>query len=160
MGRQLSNTWKLVICILICEGTGIISGFIGSARDNVWFDNLQKPSWNPPNYIFAPVWTTLFLLMAIALWLVWKSNAPEPQKKRAEWLFALQLFLNFWWSVLFFRLESPSLAFADILLMIVIIITTIFQFAKISKTAAWLLVPYISWVSFASLLNYEIWKLN
>jgi translocator protein len=156
----LSNNLKLLICILICQATGIISGLLTNAQNNVWYDNIIKPSWNPPGYLFGPVWTVLYLLMAISLWIVWKSNAYEPMKKEAMLLFASQLFLNFWWTILFFKFQSPIAAFIEIIIMISLILFTIFRFAEISKTAAWLLLPYISWVFFATLLNYKLWVLN
>jgi tryptophan-rich sensory protein len=149
-----------VIAVVICEATGILSGLISQTYMNPWFDTLNKPSWNPPGYIFGPVWTFLYLLMGTALWLVWKSDAPEQKKKNAELIFALQLFLNFWWSILFFRFHSPAFAFMEIILLLATIFITIFRFAPISRTAAWLMVPYISWVSFASILNYTIWMMN
>ncbi len=155
-----SNTLKLIIAILICEVTGILSGFLSNSGRGPWFDSLVKPEWNPPSSVFGPVWTILYLLMGISLWLVWKSNAPEPQKKQAMWLFAFQLFLNFWWSMIFFKFHAIGLAFAEIIMMWVLILFTIIYFSKISKPAAWLLVPYIAWVSFASILNYAIWMLN
>ncbi|MDQ3017903.1 MAG: tryptophan-rich sensory protein [Bacteroidota bacterium] len=155
-----SNTVKLIIAILICEGTGILSGFLSNSGRGTWFDSLVKPEWNPPSYLFGPVWTFLYLLMGISLWLIWKSQAPESQKKIAMWLFAVQLFLNFWWSMIFFKFHSIGLAFAEIIMLWVLILFTIISFSKISKPAAWLLVPYIAWVSFASILNYTIWMLN
>jgi benzodiazapine receptor len=160
-GNKLSNTAKFIIAILICEATGIISGLIaGSSDNNEWFSNINKPAWNPPASIFAPVWTLLYLLMGIALGLVWKSNAGEKQKQPAMRLFAVQLFLNFWWSIIFFRFHAAGPAFAEIVILWLTILLTIFSVARISKAAAWLLVPYISWVSFASLLSYSIWMLN
>jgi translocator protein len=158
--NELSPTWKFIIAIFICEAVGITSGLLTQNDTITWFSTLNKPSWNPPAYLFGPVWTTLFLLMGISFGLVWTSNAPETQKMRAEITFAVQLFLNFMWSILFFRCHSPALAFADILLMIVAILVTISRFAKISKTAAWLLIPYLAWVCFATVLNYSIWMLN
>ena len=158
--NTIKPVWKLVITILLCEFTGIISAFISQTSNNQWFLSLDKPSWNPPAYLFAPVWTFLYLLMGISLWLVWNSKAPERKKTRACLIFAAQLFLNFWWSILFFRFHSPGLAFIDIILMIVMIVVTIFVFARISRAAAWLLVPYISWVCFAAILNYTIWSMN
>ena len=113
---RLSPFWKWIIAVALCEATGIVSALLSQTYMNVWFDNLNKPSWNPPDYVFGPVWTFLYLLMGTALWLVWKSDAPEPEKKNAEWMFACQLFLNFWWSILFFRFHSPGLAFAEIIL--------------------------------------------
>jgi translocator protein len=156
----LSNNWKLVICIIICQATGIISGLLTNTQNNLWYDRIAKPSWNPSGYLFGPVWTILYLLMGISLWIIWKSNAPEGQKMEACFIFALQLFLNFWWTILFFKFHSPIAAFIEIILMIVLIFVTIFKFSEISKTAAWLLVPYFLWVSFAAILNYNIWKLN
>ncbi len=158
--NRISNFWKLVICIVLCEAVGLISGLLSQAEMSSWFATLNKPDWNPPSYLFGPVWTFLYLLMAISLWLVWKSDAPENQKRNAQLIFALQLFLNFWWSILFFKLHSPLAALVDIVLMVVIIIITIFRFASISRTAAWLLVPYISWVCFATILNFTIWFMN
>ena len=158
--NTLSNTWKLVICIFICQSVGIVSAFVTSAQNNIWFDNLIKPSWNPPSYLFGPVWTFLYLLMAISLWIIWKSDTDEIIKNQACLIFALQLFLNFWWSILFFNLHSPEFAFFDIVLMIIVIITTMFRFSRISTIAAWLLVPYISWVCFAAILNFKLIQLN
>ena len=157
---SISNNWKLVICIIICQATGLLSGLLSSVQNNAWYDSIQRPSWNPPGYLFGPVWSVLYLLMAISLYIIWKNNASEIRKSYACWTFAAQLFLNFWWSILFFTLQSPLLAFFDIILLIILIIATIFQFSKISKTAAWLLVPYVSWVCFAAILNYKLWILN
>ena len=156
----LSNNWKFAICIIICQAVGFISGLLSSTQNNTWFETIIKPSWNPPGYLFGPVWTILYLLMAIALWLVWKSNGPETQKTQACLVFAAQLFLNFWWSILFFKLQCPLCAFVEIIVMICLIIITIIKFSEISNTAAWLLVPYISWVCFATILNYKLWVLN
>lgn len=158
--KSISPAGKLAIAILICEGVGVISALISNVGMNEWFAALNKPSWNPPSYLFGPVWTTLYLMMAISLWLVWKSDASEKEKQNAMWLFAAQLFFNFWWSVIFFKFHSPLFAFVDILLMIITITLTIFSFSRFSKPAAWLLMPYISWVCFATLLNYSIWSLN
>lgn len=158
--RTISNNWKLIICILICQATGIISGLLTNTQNNTWYDSIVKPSWNPPGYLFGPVWTILYLLMAISLWIIWKSKAPEIQKYQACLIFAAQLFLNFWWTILFFKFHSPIVAFIEIILMIALIFITIIRFSKISKLAAWLLVPYISWVCFAAILNYNLWKLN
>ena len=127
---------------------------------NPWFETLNKPSWNPPAYLFAPVWTLLYLLMGISLWLIWKSNTPAPQKINLIILFSLQLFLNFWRSIIFFKFHSPALALLNIILMLILILLTIINFSKISKPAARLLVPYIAWVSFATILNYTICILN
>jgi translocator protein len=158
--NELSTTWKFIIAIFICEAVGIVSGLLTQNEMTTWFSTLNKPSWNPPAYLFGPVWTTLYLLMGISLALIWKSDAPEKQKLRAELTFAVQLFLNFMWSILFFKFHNPLFALIDIFLMIVTILMTIGRFARISKVAAWLLIPYLAWVCFATLLNYKIWALN
>ena len=158
--KTISPIWQLIISILICETTGIVSGLIANTGMNSWFETLNKPSWNPPAFLFAPVWTFLYLLMGISLWLIWKSAAPVPQKSNAIILFSLQLFLNFWWSIIFFKFHSPAVALVNIILMLILILLTIISFSKISTPAAWLLVPYIAWVSFAIILNYSIWDLN
>lgn len=154
------NTLKLIAAIGICLLTGVISSLLSMKWMYPWFAGINKPQWNPPDNIFGPVWTILYVLMGIALYLIWKSSPSSKQKKNAELLFAFQLFLNFWWSIVFFRFHSPEFALLIILMMDLFIIITIFQFAKISRTASWLMVPYISWVCFASMLNYSIYSLN
>ena len=158
--KTISSTWKLIISIFICEATGIISALFANTSMNPWFSTLNKPSWNPPAFLFAPVWTTLYLLMGISLWLIWKSAVPAQQKNKAIILFSLQLFLNFWWSIIFFRFHSPALALVEIIVLLILILLTIISFSKLSKPAAWLLIPYIAWVAFATILNYSIWDLN
>lgn len=157
---KISKTRKFIIAILLCESVGVISGFLASANNNTWFDTLNKPTWNPPAYLFAPVWTTLYLLMGISLGIIWNNSATKLNKRKAYVLFGLQLFLNFSWSILFFKINSPAFALIDIILMVLLIILTIVSFSKISKLAAWLLVPYIAWVSFATILNFAFWNLN
>jgi len=145
----------LVIC-LGCAGVGAVVTNL-SVRD--WYATLEKPSWNPPNWLFGPVWTTLYIGMAIAAWLVWR------QRGLAEgWLpltlFGIQLTLNAIWSSLFFGLRSPGAAFAEIMLLWVAILATIIVFARYSNSAAALLVPYLVWVSFAAVLNWTLWRMN
>ena len=156
----MNNTLKLIIAIAIPVAVGGISGFFTATGVDSWYQTINKPSWNPPGWIFGPVWTTLYVMMGIALYLVWKSNASEGVKKNAVTIFAIQLILNFFWSFIFFDQQQPGWALVEIIIMWIAILLTIFAFAKVNKTAAWLLVPYISWVSFATILNYTIWKLN
>lgn len=156
----MSSFVKLVIAIALPVLIGGVSGFFTVSRVESWYQTIQKPSWNPPNWVFGPVWTTLYVMMGIALWLVWKEDTSRELKLIAGILFAAQLTLNFFWSFIFFRLELPGWAFAEILVMWVVILATIFAFAQVNKTAAWLLVPYISWVSFAAMLNFTIWRMN
>ena len=132
----LSSQWKLFICIIICQSVGIISGLIAAANNNSWFASLQKPSWNPPGYLFGPVWRILYLLMSIPLWIVWKSNTNENLKEEAALIFASQLFLNFWWSVLFFRFQSPLFALIHLVFMTILILISILQFSKLFKLSA------------------------
>lgn len=158
--KKMAGIWKFIIAILLCEGIGISSGLLASAQNNLWFDELNKPTWNPPGYLFGPVWGTLYLFMGISLALIWNNKSTESNKRNAYILFSIQLVLNFLWSILFFNFHSPLLALIDIILMIVTITITIFSFANFSKPAAWLLVPYLAWVLFATVLNFTIWKLN
>jgi translocator protein len=151
---------KLIIAIAIPLLVGGVSGFFTTESVNGWFTTINKPSFNPPNWIFAPVWTTLYVLMGIAFYLVWKSTGDESVKRTAIIFYSIQLVLNFLWSFIFFKMHQPGWAMVDIVLMWIMILLTILWFGKISSTAAWLLVPYICWVSFASILNYAIWRLN
>ncbi len=151
---------KFIISLLIPLAVGGISGFFTTKAIPGWYAQLNKPWFNPPNWLFSPVWTSLYVMMGIALWLVWKSDAPQKLKRRAIYLFAAQLVLNFLWSLIFFNLHQIGWALVEIVAMWGMILLSIVAFAKINKAAAWLLVPYISWVSFATILNYSIWQLN
>jgi tryptophan-rich sensory protein len=152
---------KLFVSIAITLLVGAIAGYFTTSGVNGWYAVANKPSFNPPNWVFAPVWTALYIMMGIALYLVWsKEGIDKDVKQTALVLFAVQLGLNFAWSFIFFYAQQPGWAFVDIVFMWLAILLTIFWFGKISPLSAWLLVPYISWVSFASLLNFYIWKLN
>ena len=156
----MNNSIKLIIAIAIPVAVGAISGFFTATGVESWYQTINKPSWNPPGWIFAPVWTTLYIMMGVALFLVWKSDSSDILKKTAITLFAIQLVLNFFWSFIFFDQHQIGWALVEIIVMWIFILLTIFAFGNVSKLAAWLLVPYISWVSFATILNYTIWKLN
>ncbi len=145
-------------CALVCLAAGTASGLTTITEIKTWYVSIQKPSWNPPNWIFGPVWSTLYVLMGIALGLV--IIQPKGNRRMAITLFAIQFVLNMAWSFIFFKMHNITLALAEIAAMWVMILATIVTFSKINKTAAWLLVPYISWVSFASLLTFTIWRLN
>lgn len=157
---NVSSSFKFILSLLICQSVGIFSQIVTLAQNEVWFDTVLKPTLNPPDYLFVPFGSMLYLLMGISLWFVWKSNAYEPMKQEAMLFFTTQLLLNFSWTILFFKFHSPLLAFIDILALIVVLFFTIFRFSQISKTASWLLVPYISWVCFTAILNYNLWKLT
>ena len=161
--QRTSFLSRLIIAVLICESTGILSSVLSMSSMYPWFAELDKPVWNPPSSVFAPVWTVLYLIMGISLAVIWNKEVVDTRqtdKKRALLIFALQLFLNFWWSIIFFRFHSLNLSFVVICLMIITIIMTTFKFARFSRVASWLLIPYISWVCFAAILNFAIWKLN
>jgi tryptophan-rich sensory protein len=148
--------YKLIISIAICLLVGFTSSFFTTASISTWYKDLNKPSFNPPNYLFGPVWTILYLLMGISLYLVWNNSTD----KVAIVFFIIQLALNFLWSFLFFQLKNPLLALIEILVLLAFIIATTIKFYPISKTAAYLLIPYILWVSFATILNFSIYWLN
>jgi benzodiazapine receptor len=157
---MMNNKVKLLIAMAVPLVIGLISGSFTASQIPVWYAHLNKPSWNPPSWLFAPVWTILYIMMGIALYLVWKSDAIKSIKKTAILCFEIQLILNFCWSFIFFNQHQMGMAFVDILLLLFFIIATIFSFKKISLTAAWLMLPYLLWVGFAACLNYTIWQLN
>lgn len=156
----MNNLIKLVLSIVLPLLIGFASSYFTITGVDSWYTTIQKPSWNPPNWIFGPVWTTLYVLMGISLFLIWKAGTSKETKRSALILFVLQLIANFFWSFIFFDQHQMGLAFAEIIVLWLFILLTIFSFAKINKVAAWLLVPYISWVSFAAILNFTIWRLN
>jgi tryptophan-rich sensory protein len=150
--------WKTALCALVCLSLGILSGLSTAEAIPTWYAGLQKPSWNPPNWLFGPVWTVLYLAMGIALGIVWDSQ--HPLKTKAMGIFALQFLLNLAWSSIFFGMQQIAWAFAEILLLLLAIAFCIYYFYKIKPLAGYLLFPYILWVSFATLLNGTIWYLN
>ena len=149
---------RLLIAILICQFAGIIGSVFTTPSIPTWYAGINKPDFNPPNWLFAPVWTTLFFLMGISLYLVWEKGIKT--SRLAVYVFSAQLILNIIWSLLFFGLQNPFFAFIEIIILWVAILATILLFYRISKKAAILLIPYIAWVSFAAFLNYSIWILN
>jgi len=150
---------KLALCITVPLLIGGISGFATATSINDWYVNINKPSFNPPNYLFGPVWTSLYILMGISFYIIIQSPINEFRKK-AITIFILQLTLNFLWSFIFFKFQLLGLAFIEIIMMWFSILTMIIIFYKINKAAALLQIPYLLWVSFASVLNGSIWFLN
>lgn len=179
-----SNIAKFIVSIVVCQLAGVIGSFFTApAVSSSWFTELKKPSFFPPNWLFAPAWIVLYLLMGISLFLVWKKNweviIPAGGQEKKSWnpfstklwtgswreenailIFSLQLILNILWSIIFFGLKSSAVAFIEILMLWFSILYTIVNFYRISKPAAYLLMPYILWVSFAALLNFSVLKLN
>ena len=181
--KSMKNIVKLIISILICELAGVAGSIFTAPAIKTWYALLVKPSFNPPNWVFAPIWTTLFLLMGIALYLVWSKNwhieVKAGQAEQKTWnplsrklftgswreenaiaIFVLQLALNILWSVIFFGLKEPGFAFFEILMLWFAILYTIANFWRISKPAGLLLLPYILWVTLAAVLNFSLWQLN
>ncbi|OGE71502.1 TspO protein [Candidatus Daviesbacteria bacterium RIFOXYD1_FULL_41_10] len=152
---------KLFASIIICEGAGFIGSFFTIPAISIWYATLVKPSFAPPNFIFGPVWTVLYLLMGISLYLVWeKKDKRRVIRGKGLQFFALQLGLNVLWSAMFFGQKSPALGLLVIVLLWVAIFQTIKFFGKINTAASYLLYPYLLWVSFAAVLNFMIWQLN
>jgi translocator protein len=156
----LENRWfVLLLFVVACFGVAAIGSFWTSSSVNTWYAGLRKPTFTPPSWIFAPVWSTLYLLMALSAWLVWRA-AGWSGSRVALLLFFAQLAFNLAWSGLFFGLRRPDLALVDIGLLLASIIATALAFRTFSSLASWLLVPYGLWVAFATLLNFKIWRLN
>jgi len=154
------NWLKLLASVAVCQ----LAGFLGSlfTRPAIpgWYAQLQKPSFAPPNWLFGPMWVSLYLLMAVAAFLVWQKGLAFPGVRLALTIFLFQLLLNTIWSPVFFGLRSPLAGAVIIVLLWLAILATIIAFMKISPSAAWLLVPYILWVSLATALNISIYFLN
>ena len=153
------NFPKLLLSVGICLGAGILGSFFTISSIPTWYQTLNKPILSPPNWIFGPAWTILYVLMGISLYLVISAKG-RVQSQKAIRIFAIQLTLNVVWSIIFFGMRNPALAFADIIALLIAILLTIKYFYSISKFAAYLLIPYLLWVSFASILNLMIVLLN
>lgn len=156
----MKNGFKLFIALALPQIAGISGALFTETGAESWYQQINKPEWNPPGWLFGPVWTTLYILMGIAFYLVWNSKQPASLKKTAMMLWAAQLVFNFFWTVIFFQLHLIEWALAEMAVLWLLIFVTIVAFARINRLAAWLLVPYISWVSFAFLLNGSIYLLN
>lgn len=159
MYQKKTQIVGLIIAILICLGAGGFGAMATTPEIDGWYKTITKPSWNPPAFIFGPVWTTLYILMGISVWLVWRRNDFKVTKIPLA-LFAIQLILNIAWSWIFFSWHQLGWAFVDIIALWIAILATILSFLKVSKQAGYLLLPYFAWVSFASVLNFTIWQLN
>lgn len=152
--------WRLAIAIFICQLAGILGGIFTFEAIPNWYASLNKPFFSPPNWVFGPVWTTLYFLMGVSVFLVWDKGFKDPHRRQALKLFGFQLVLNFFWSIIFFGLKSPELALIEIVVLWYLIFKTIKAFYPISNLASFLLIPYLAWVSFATILNLAIAVLN
>ncbi len=156
----MHNLLRFVVSIAAPLIVGGLSGIATARSVADWYPTLRKPAFNPPSWVFGPVWTALYILMGIALYVVWRHGWERPEVRWAMALFAIQLALNGLWSVLFFGLRTPGLAFLEILILWLAIVATGVAFWQTSPKAGALMVPYLAWVSFASVLNGAIWLLN
>lgn len=161
--KPLSRTFKILVMIVTCVIVGAISGLVTKESVDTWYPMINKPSFNPPNWIFAPVWSTLYVMMGIAAGLVWDKMEIKTQTetvKKGLKFFAIQLALNALWSYIFFGLHNPMLALLEIVVLWLMIYETFVQFNKVNKIAGYLFIPYLLWVTFAFVLNASIYWLN
>lgn len=148
---------RLAICIAVCLGAGWAGSLLTRPALQPWYGSLTKPHWTPPSWLFGPVWTILYVVMAVAAWLVWRHSSLSAVPM---WLFLLQLLLNVAWSAVFFRFHAPGWAFVEIAVLWCAILLTTIAFGRTVLLAGWLMVPYLLWVSYAGALNFAIWRLN
>ena len=154
------NYKRLIISLALPQLAGTVGSFFTTPAISTWYTTLQRPSFSPPNWLFGPVWIMLYILMGISVYLIWQKVEQNKIARGALWLFWIHLFFNAIWSVIFFGLQNPGLAFINIIIIWLLIIALMIKFWKISRWASYLLIPYLLWVSFASVLNYFIWYLN
>jgi tryptophan-rich sensory protein len=157
--RALETGLECLLFLAICFATAAIGSLFAGSEWGEWYRQIEKPVFTPPGWVFGPVWTFLYLAMGIAAWIVWRKRHERPVTLPLS-VFAVQLALNGLWTPLFFGMRNPGIAFLDIVALWLAIAATIWWFSSVSKQAAYLLVPYLVWVSFALILNLEIWRLN
>lgn len=151
---------RIAICVSICLVVGFIAAMATQSSVHDWYVKLNKPIFNPPNWLFAPVWTILYILMGVAAGMVWNKGFYHKWVKTALYHFGIQLILNAFWSVIFFGLKLPLVALFIIIGLFILLLPTYKWFKVVDKRAAYLLLPYLIWVAFAAVLNFEIWRLN
>lgn len=154
------NILKLVLSIAICQGAGLIGTVFTFSSIENWYNLLNQPSFRPPNWLFGPVWTILYTLMGISLYRIWIKRLRKKEIIDALKLFAVHLVLNSTWSIVFFGMHNIPLSLINIIVLLILIVLVIIKFYKIDRRAAFLLLPYLTWVSFATILNYSIFLLN
>ena len=156
-----AGQWKaLALFVVGALAIGGLGGLATASSVTTWYATLHKPGFTPPNAVFGPAWTLLYVLMAISAWRVWRRPGPEPAQRTALRLWALQLALNFAWSFLFFGLRAPAVALVEVLILLVAIAATLAASWRVDRVAGLLLAPYLAWTAFASLLTFEVWRLN
>jgi len=151
---------KLVVSVLVCQVAGVIGGLATAPNVGTWYAYVEKPSFTPPDWVFSPVWISLYLLMGVSGYLVWRRGLDKSGVRKAMAVYVVQLILNPVWSFAFFGLHSPLAGLLVIVILWFMIVLTIFYFSKVSRASALLLVPYVLWVSFATVLNFSIFVLN
>jgi tryptophan-rich sensory protein len=149
----------LLVAVGICFGAAGVGGAFTARAIPTWYAQLSKPAWTPPGWLFGPVWSLLYLMMGVAAWLVWRRGASAAVAAPLA-LFGVQLALNVAWSGLFFGLRRPGTAFAEIVVLWCSIAATLFAFWRVTPSAGWLMLPYLAWVTYASALNFTIWRMN
>jgi translocator protein len=154
------NWKKLIISLIIPLAVGFIASYFTMASVTTWYAKLSKPFFTPPNWLFGPAWTVLYIMMGISLYLVWTKIIEHKRVKNAITFFSIQLALNFFWSILFFGLKHPFIAFTEIIVLWIFILFTIIKFHRISRTSAYILIPYLLWVTFAACLNLAVVLMN
>jgi tryptophan-rich sensory protein len=157
---QHMNVLQLVGCVLLCGSAGLIGGVFTARSVRTWYVTLAKPWFNPPSWLFGPAWALLYLLMGIALYLVWDSPDRSELRQAALGVFVLQLVFNAAWSIVFFGMRRTFAAFVEITALWLLIAATLVLFWRVTPAAGYLLAPYLAWVTFAAVLNYAIWRLN
>jgi len=159
-GKMKIDVIKLIISVSVCLLVGVMGSFFTMPSIQTWYATLNKPFFSPPDWLFGPVWTILYFLMGLSLYIVWDKGLESKQSQKAVFMFGVQLFLNLLWSIIFFGLKSPLFAFIEIVFLWMAILLTINYFYKISKVSSYLLIPYVLWVSFAAILNFSVFYLN
>lgn len=153
------NIAVLIVSIIIAEGAGALSSYLGMSTPQT-YQSLIKPAFSPPSWVFGVVWPILYLLMAIAVYRVWLRGKGKISSRKALILYSIQLLLNFMWTIIFFRWRLIGLAFFELMLLLIFIVLSTFEFFKLDKAAGFLMIPYILWVSFAGVLNFTLWMMN
>lgn len=160
MKIQSREVGTLIVAVAIPLVVGAIGGFATASSVSTWYQELTKPAWNPPDWVFGPVWTVLYILMGVAVWFIWRLDRDSPAVRVALVLYGAQLFLNLFWSIIFFGLRNIGLALVEIVVLVALILATLVVFFRLKPVAGYLLIPYQAWVIFATGLNASIWWLN